>query len=353
MKLSRCKNVNCQNILLPAGACCCCKQDNFGKEGSENLHPRAASAYESALRDVAAREFDAALMLLDAVKLWSPQESGVYFYRLLARLHCTFEGDLLLHGFDCREDQGDPDFMMARKFAATEAERRFYDTLAKADLAIRKELGERERAAFEQELEAIREKIRSRGPEISALQEELQKLQQELMEVRLEQTDIGSELEQAVLQRQNVHRIYAETQFNQVSDVAALAQADELTTDAVHTCFVRLAAVSAAVEAADAVKKETAEQHPWIPALNALDQRAEALREQIRQKQAEIESKDKDLVSMQEDYQALQERFAESEKALHEFRFLDALYHETESSLMYIVYENTGIQSEYMKRKHA
>lgn len=353
MKLSRCRNVNCQHILLPASVCCRCKQDNFDIAGTESLHDRAAPAYEDARLDITSREYASALMLLDAAKQWSPTESGIYFYRMLARLHCSFEGDLLVHGFDCREEVGDPDFMMARKFAASEDEQHFYEWLAEADLKIRKALGELERTAFEKELEEIREKIRSRGPEISALQEELQKLQQELMEVRYEMTDLTYEVEHAIRQIQNVHRIYAERQFNQVNDVAALAKVDDLTTDAVHTCFVRLAAVSAQVEAADAVLTESASHHPWNETYDALEKRAGELEAQIREKQAEIESKDKDLINMQKTYQDLQDHFAKSEKALHEFRFLDALYHEDENSLMYLVYQNTGIQTEYMIRKQA
>ncbi len=353
MKLSRCQNVNCQHILLSASTCCHCNKENTKTVGVESLHDRADAAYKDARRAVSSRNYASALVLLDAAKQWSPAESGIYFYRMLARLHCSFEGTLLLHGFDCREEDGDPDFMMARKFAASDEEKRFYELLVEADLEIRKALGELERTAFEKELEQIRGKIRSRGPEISALQEELQKLQQELMEVRYEMTDLTHEVEHAIRQVQNVHRVYAERQFNQVNDVAALAKVDDLTTDAVHTCFVRLAAVSAQVEAADAVLTESASHHPWKETYDALEKRAGELEAQIREKQAEIESKDKDLINMQKTYQDLQDHFAKSEKALHEFRFLDALYHEDENSLMYLVNKKTGILTEYMIRKHA
>lgn len=354
MKLSLCRNKDCQNIFLPAKECCRCTRTDFTEIGPDDLdalHDRARSAYEDARNQIVARNFDAALRLLDIAKQWSPRESGVYFYRLLAKNGCTFEGDLLMHGFDSRPEIGDPDFIMAQRLASTEEEAKFYSTLAQANAKICELLTESEGTAFKQELSQMEEKIRGRAPAITKMQEELQQLQQSLMENALEQADLLQELEHAVKVSRQIEVTEASVALNKIKQEIVRSDVKKLETDDVHAFYIRMAAASCQLTDAEHALSEIEAHHPWLETLEKLKQQQQELEQAISDKKSQILQSDEDLVHMQDDYQSLQENYARVMKALREYRFSDAVFHGSEHMLIQTVYEQTGIQKDYLAKK--
>lgn len=351
MKLSHCQNFNCKNIQLSAQACFRCRQTDLKASGTEELHDRVRSAYEDARSLMASGKFAEACRLLDIVRQWSPRESGVFFYRLLAKNGCATECDLLMHGFDPDETHGDPDFLSARKLAADSDEESFYRTLADANGKIRAKLAEVEEKAFEEELADIRERIRVRTEELYRQHADIRGIWQEQLELQLEQADLEHELSDAV--RVSMLKSYenGEAELAAVRRAALHCEAKMLESPVVHACYVRMAAAAEQMDAAKAQSAETDAHHPWLETLEQLKGKRAALESEIAESKQQAEQSDTDLSELEEKYQKLQEAYASVRKALREYRFRDALYHQTEQQLARTVYEQTGIQTEFLLKQ--
>ena len=359
MILNRCLSSTCHRYVLHTGICHYCGNDSHAYDfvGKEQVIPaRALTAYNAARSMIDNREFQEALKLLDIVKQWCPNESGIYYHRLLARSESTFEGDLLLHGFragmDGKDAQGDIDFMLAQKYASSDEERTFYEMLAQANNEICTELTQRERTAFEAELTEMQEQIRSRAPEISKMQEELQKLQQALMKLILARTDAENELLYAVNAQKASEVMLSIKHFNDMRFELKEENEDlikKFTSGTMHAYYMRMAAAADMNQDAKYAAEVIPKEHPWCAVIAEMKAKEAELEKQIADKQEQIRRNDSDLVEMQERYQTLQESYAKTMQALHACRFRDALRHEDEKSLMMLVYEKSGIQLQYLK----
>jgi len=353
MKLSKCRNVDCQSVQLPAPRCIHCTKDNFTLIGTETLHDRVRSAYDDARNLIGSRRFDEALALLNAAMQWSPEESGIYFHRLLAKKECASEGELIAHGFDYRETDGDPDFLLAVRFAETDEESAFYRQIVQMTREVHERLTEEETKAFESELAEMREQISHRAPEITEIQSELQSVQQKLTELGLEASDLKTELNDVYVRAESEQQANGFRRLEALRKVTRNLRQDEITSAKKHIIYVGLSAAAQQIDDARDALEKIMKEHPWVEANAALEAQQEALKQEIAALKKKLKNSDEALVQMQEDCQKLQEEYARVEKALREYRFRDALYHVNADGLIQMAYEATGIQRDILRGEKA
>lgn len=168
---------NCGRALHEAGKCYHCGGTSLSPSVFGAQIPEAAmETYEKMEQLLAKRKFSEVLALSRELQKWMSDSAEIYWMRLLAKLECANDLELILHGADLDADE---DYSNAAKYADPEAYRVYLDVQEKLD-RVRMELNSAVRQHF------IREKKALELPkQQQELDRETQRLRQEIDELWL------------------------------------------------------------------------------------------------------------------------------------------------------------------------
>ncbi len=351
MKLVQCKNLECRRIQLAAEHCRYCEMSALEPIGTIGVHERMIAGYEYACALISNSDFHGALAMLNQVKQWSPKEPGVYYYRMMAKFECTTESELLAHGFDCREEHGDIDFYLARKFAKEfqmKNESEFFARMETVENKIQQALEAAEREAFEKELLAKRNEMLHFKSELEAMQDSLFQKQKEKLVLELEKSNLHSQLRSLCYAKENTSLKDAAAKVKDIGEEIESLDKATLESDMVHTYYVDIfAAMRKAVEAGDQLER-CRSQHPWQWEIQMLSKKQAALDAEIAEMQEALLTLREEVSELMEAYSSLEADYAEVMDAIASYRFLDGLHYTSEKAYLQIVRTASGIQERWL-----
>lgn len=292
----------CGRALHETKKCYHCGSQSLSQAQIETRIPEdALETYEKMERLLAQRKFTEVISLSRSIRQWMSDSAEVYWMRLLAKMECTTDLELILHGADLDADE---DYSNAAKYADPEAYRVYLDVQEKID-RMRMELNTAMRQHFRDRKKALElpKYQQTMAQETATLRSRMNERWLELAEKENRIRALDAEARLALEgYRGSIRR--AEELANAASAEASRTKScDEFQYQAM---MIRLTGALQMSEEASYAIRQMQENHPWLQEYQRLSQECQQLR-----------------TALEEDRAALKKQNAEAQTLLNRLHELD------------------------------